>query len=126
MAYIEIEELDLLGKNDNGATWSFETLTRSGFIWAERKAGSMSGNHFHKGISDSKNPEILLLTKGQAELSGQLQNGEEVFREKLEGPILVKIYPNVIHTIVAITDIQFLEFNSIAEHKADTFYPAND
>ncbi len=126
MNYIEIQELDLIGKNDNGATYGFETYARAGFIWAERKAGTVSGNHFHKGISDTKNPEVLLLTQGKAEVDGRLESGEEVFREVVKAPVIVKVYPNVIHTVSAITDIQFLEFNSLEEHKADTFYPDND
>jgi hypothetical protein len=123
MNYIEIQELDLIGENNKGATYGFETYARTGFIWAERKAGTVSGNHFHKGISDTKNPEVLLLTQGEAEIDGRLESGEEVFRQVVKAPVIVKVYPNVIHTVSAITDIQFLEFNSLAEHKADTFYP---
>lgn len=126
MNYIEIQELNLVGQNENGATYGFETFARNGFIYAERKAGTVSGNHFHKGISETKNPEVLLLTKGEAEVVGRLISDEEVFCKVVKAPVIIKVYPYVIHTLSAITDIQFLEFNSLEEHKADTFYPDND
>jgi hypothetical protein len=34
--------------------------------------------------------------------------------------------PNVLHTLKAETDLIFLEFNSLKEHKSDTYYPIND
>ena len=126
MTYIEIEGLNLIGENDKGVTWGFETKARSGFIWAERKAGSVSGNHFHKGISATKNPEILFLTSGEALVEGRLETGEHVFKQLVKAPVIVKVFPHVIHTITAVTDIHFLEFNSLEEHQVDTFYPAND
>jgi len=122
MGYIEIKELTLIGESEAGSTFGFETLARAGFIFAQRKEGTISGNHYHKGLSKSKNPEILLLTAGEAEIDGHLNNGEEVFRQIVKAPVIIKIYPKVIHRIRAITSIQFLEFNSIEEHKADTFY----
>ena len=123
MQTIEIENLETVSQNDNGSTHTFSTLSRSGFILANRAKGTVSGNHYHEGKSAAKNPEILVLTQGRVLLEGKLLTGEPVFNQELEAPVLVKIYPKVIHTLTALTDIQFLEFNSLQEHKSDTQYP---
>jgi D-lyxose ketol-isomerase len=41
----------------------------------------------------------------------------------LEAPVQVQIFPNVYHSFTALTDCQFIEFNSIEDHKKDTYYP---
>tara|TARA_B100000780_G_C21123893_1_gene455568 strand:+ start:2114 stop:2485 length:372 start_codon:yes stop_codon:yes gene_type:complete len=122
MNLVEIKPLDLIGENEKGRTFGFETLARTGFIFAERKKGSVNGNHYHKGISEGKNPEILLLTSGKIELEVKEVNGNESQKHILDAPLLLEFKPFTIHTVTALTDIQFLEFNSIEEHKADTFY----
>jgi dTDP-4-dehydrorhamnose 3,5-epimerase-like enzyme len=91
-----------------------------------RKQGSISGNHWHKGVSAAKNPESLLLISGSISLVFKhMETGEEE-EIKTEGPKLIKIMPNVLHTLKAETDLIFLEFNSLKEHKSDTYYPIND
>ena len=126
MKLVEIKSLDLIGENEKGKTFGFETIARSGFIFAERKKDTVSGNHFHQGISHSKNPEILLLTSGKIELNVSSIDGENSQSFILESPKLIEIKPNTLHTVIALTDIQFLEFNSLEEHKADTFYPQSN
>ncbi len=123
MKTIEVENITRISGNEQASTHTFTTVSRSGFILASRAKGTVSGNHYHEGESASKNPEILLLTQGRVQLEGKLLAGEQVFNQELEAPVLVRIYPKVIHTLTALTDIQFLEFNSLEEHKSDTLYP---
>lgn len=120
---LSIEQLNLLGENENGATFSLETRTASAFVFAQRKAGSVSGNHYHKGDSAGKNPEILILTAGSASLYAKDLTSNEEREMVIEAPTKVEIGANVLHTVTAITDISFLELNSIEEHKKDTYYP---
>ena len=120
---IKITPLHLIGENERGATFDFSTRKTGDFLFASRNAGSISGNHYHKGLSSSKNPEILLLTSGEAVLFAQTLDGKEAFEETLKAPVKVEIGTYIIHTIKATTDISFVEFNSLEEHKKDTFYP---
>ena len=120
---IVVEDLNKLGENDTGATFTLETRPTSGFIFAQRKKGSKSGNHYHTGVSGTKDPEIILLTSGEVSLYGKdMESGEE-FEQIVKAPAQVAIGKNILHTLTALSDITFLEFNSIQEHQADTQYP---
>jgi dTDP-4-dehydrorhamnose 3,5-epimerase-like enzyme len=122
----EIQELKHLSSNENGRTYEFGAIVSAGYLLAMRKQGSISGNHWHKGVSAAKNPESLLLISGSISLVFKhMETGEEE-EIKTEGPKLIKIMPNVLHTLKAETDLIFLEFNSLKEHKSDTYYPIND
>gem|GEM_PF-4946746 len=67
-----------------------------------------------------------MLISGSVKLSFQhIETGEKA-ELSLDAPRLIKIYPQVLHTLEAQTDIIFLEFNSLEEHKADTHYPSKD
>lgn len=44
----------------------------------------------------------------------------------LHAPLKLKIYPNVLHSFRAETECVFLEFNSLDEHVADTYYPTQE
>lgn len=50
-------------------------------------------------------------------------NGNNEERVELEAPLKLKMYPLVLHRFEALTDVVFLEFNSLDEHEADTKYP---
>lgn len=120
---VTIQVLNKLGENDSGATFTLETRPTSGYIFAQRKAGSKSGNHYHEGVSATKDPEIILLTNGEVHLYAKnLLDGEEM-EKTVNAPARIEIGKNILHTLTAISDITFLEFNSIEEHKNDTKYP---
>lgn len=119
----EIGELTELSSNQNGSTYEFSAIPSEGYLLAYRKAGSISGNHYHKGNSAAKNPERLLLVSGEISLSlKHLETGDSAVI-KLIGPKLIAIKPKVLHTLKAESDVVFLEFNSLQEHKEDTYYP---
>lgn len=124
MEKVKITEISLLGENERGATYELFTRSTKGFLLAYRKAGSISGNHWHQGKSKTKNPEILLLLSGKINLyCKDLETREEKSYE-LEAPIKAEIFANVLHTVTAITNCSFLEFNSLKEHKEDCKFPS--
>tara|TARA_R110001592_G_scaffold219477_1_gene473651 strand:+ start:29618 stop:29986 length:369 start_codon:yes stop_codon:yes gene_type:complete len=119
----ELIALKELSSNENGSTHEFEAIQSEGYLLATRKAGTLSGNHYHKGDSLAKNPESLVLVQGKVKLSVKsLETGDKEERV-IESPIIIRIKPKVLHSLEALTDIIFLEFNSLDEHKADTYYP---
>jgi len=122
MEGIKISDLHFVGENDRGATYEFDNLRTGTQTLGMRNAGSINGRHYHAGNSASKAPEIFILMKGSLELYARnLQTGEEL-TAIMNGPARLEIAPYVWHVITAITDIVFIELNSIAEHAADTYY----
>lgn len=123
MEGIKIESVNLIGSNDSGSTYELQKLQPEGYLLAYRKKGSISGNHYHEGKSKGKSPEKLLLISGKANIYGKNISTNEEFNKNVEAPVFIKISPMIIHTVTALTDISFIEFNSLDEHKNDTIYP---
>ncbi len=118
---IEIIPLTKIGEDERGSTHIFETDRTGEFIFSFRKAGSLSGRHYHKGLSANKNPEKIILVKGEGTLNWFNVMGEEKGSEKIIGPSLVHIYPGAWHELVADTDIVVFEMNALADGQGDTF-----
>ena len=92
------------------------------FIMGFREEGSVAGNHYHKGNSYSKNPQVILLSTGKIRLDLEnLKTGEKQTFE-IQAPKWIKVYPYVWHVITGLTDFSFLEFNSATENGRDTHY----
>ena len=119
---VEIEELNLLGKNEEQSTYTFvpETFNFNEGILAYRKAGTISGRHYHKGKYPGKKPETILLLSGEAKLKCIDKEGVEK-EFNLIAPLKIQINAFVWHELTAVSDISFLEFNSLKEHSEDTF-----
>ena len=122
MKGVKIKELNLLGKNDSGSTFNLEPYQAKGYLLAYRNEGSVSGNHYHKGNSKGKNPERLLLISGSIQLYVQHVVTNKIEETTVNAPVMIEIEPNILHKVTALTAISFLEFNSLDEHKADTYY----
>jgi hypothetical protein len=124
---IQTYPLQEVGANQKGYTYAFnELINNRGMLAATRNAGSVSGKHYHKGLSEEKNPELLVLIAGQAKLFGEdLVNGNQ--REwLLYQPTIVYIYPWVWHELEAFTTCHFIELNTLQSHEKDTFYTYPD
>ena len=119
----ELHEIKHLSSNENGSTYALAAIKSEGYLLATRKAVSISGNHWHAGKSAAKNPESLLLISGFVKLSFEHIETGETAELSVDAPLLIKIYPQVLHKLEAQTDIIFFEFNSLEEHKTDTHYP---
>ena len=104
---------------------TIEKPERSGkaYLLGYRNKGVEFGNHYHRGKSNSKNPEVLWLISGEWELSVRNIKEGEFISTELKAPVRIEIHPNVIHKIYSITDSIFIEFNSLQEHIDDTQYP---
>jgi dTDP-4-dehydrorhamnose 3,5-epimerase-like enzyme len=122
---IKVQDLRFIGESDRGSTYEFDCDRKGPFTVGFRKAGSVNGRHYHEGLSEQKNPEIFILLSGTMDVYAKnLLTGEEM-RNAYHAPIQLEIHPNVWHEIVAVTDITFIELNSIAEHSKDTKYAAD-
>ena len=118
---VVIVPLTKIGEDERGTTHIFETDRSGEFIFSFRKAGSLSGRHYHKGLSPNKNPEKIILVKGEGTLNWHNVSGNEKGSEKIIGPSQVNIYPGVWHELVADTDIVVFEMNALADGQGDTF-----
>jgi hypothetical protein len=114
--------LNSISNNANGETYEFLNQGGAGMLIAYRKEGSMSGNHYHKGEVDAKNPEQLILQSGKVEISATSVLSGRYVKEMALAPCRVEVYPNYRHSLLAITDIVFIELNSLDEHIRDTHY----
>ncbi len=123
MEGVSIESVSLIGENDSGSTYSISSLVSEGYLLAYRNKNSISGNHYHEGKSKGKNPEKVLLITGQIELYTKNMITNQETTQLVKAPALIKVSPFILHIFTAKSDISFLEFNSLEEHKNDTKYP---
>jgi hypothetical protein len=120
---VKLYPLDPIGNNEQGRTLSLPgTIQNRGMLSAFRYAGSVSGRHFHKGLVPEKDPEMLILLSGKAELFYQDLITHQSTTHQLSEPSLIHIYPYTWHELKAVTNIQFVEMNSLQSHEIDTFY----
>lgn len=109
------------GSDERGYTAEFEQNRTGTHLIVYRKADTVSGRHYHKGLSDTKNPEILILLSGTCTFNWKHIDDKEVQTAVYEAPMHFKIPPMIWHELIPVTDCTFMEMNSIAEHAADTF-----
>ncbi len=123
-----VEQIKQIGADDRGATFVFDNDRTGEFIVAHRKAGSVSGRQYHKGISATKDPEQLLLMSGKAtlhwkeleEVNGEVKIVQEGTME-IVAPAKILIPKMFWHELIGVEDFVMLELNSIAEQAKDTF-----
>ncbi len=118
---VKMIHLTKIGEDERGSTHIFETDRTGEFIFSFRKTGSVSGRHYHKGISSKKNPEKIIVVKGEATLNWHNVQGEEKGSMKIVGPSEVHIYPYAWHELVADSDIVVFEMNALVDGQGDTF-----
>ena len=128
---IEIIKIDVKAVDERGALHYFSTDRSGEFLLVYRNKGSVSGQHYHKGISANKNPEDMLLVLGSIILAwkeiegfkndgvenGSLKSGEV----EVVAPARVLIPAGIWHQVIAQTDIIFIELNSLADGSEDTY-----
>lgn len=86
------------------------------------KAGAIRGRHYHKGISLTKNPEILILLSGSYTVNWRGVQDQTVHTAEVNAPARLEIPAYTWHELIARTDGALLEMNSLSEHAADVFY----
>ncbi len=118
---VQIITIDVKAADERGALHFFSTDRTGEFLLVYRNAGSVSGQHYHKGAFQGKNPEDMLLVQGKAALNWVNLDTKEKKTDELIAPIRVKIPRNHWHELVAITDIVFIELNSLQDGSEDTY-----
>ena len=118
---VQIITIDVKAADERGALHFFSTDRTGEFLLVYRNAGSVSGQHYHKGASQGKNPEDMLLVQGKAALKWINLDTKEEKTVELIAPTRVKIPANYWHELVAITDIVFIELNSLQDGSEDTY-----
>lgn len=115
---IEITKINPIKDDPRGLAFGFELQNKSYFIVLNRKKETVSGSHYHKGKTKSKNPETFFLAKGIIKvILKDIKTGDSETVEITENNIL-KIPPLIYHEVHTLTDIILIEFN---EEKSD-FY----
>lgn len=118
---VQTHSIKIKAVDERGALHYFSTDRTGEFLLVYRNAGTVSGQHYHKGISEGKNPEDMLLVQGKANLHWRDINTNEENTIELVAPIRVNIPANIWHELTAITDIIFIELNSLSDGSEDTF-----
>ena len=118
---VTINPIEVKAVDERGALHYFSTDRTGEFLLVYRKAGTISGQHYHKGISAGKNPEDMLLVQGTANLHWKDLKTNKEETVELIAPVRVLIQANVWHELIAVTDIVFVELNSLAEGSEDTY-----
>jgi len=118
---VSVSKIDVKAIDERGALHYFSTNRTGEFLLVYRKAGTISGQHYHKGKSAGKNPEEMLLVQGSIQMEWKKLLTEEKGNLTIEAPSRVIIEANVWHEVKALTDIIFLELNSLAEGSEDTY-----
>lgn len=118
---IVIKQFDEVGIDARGYTFEYFHERYGRHLVCFRHANTVSGRHYHKGISLTKNPEILILAQGRIQLNYREVNSTLLQQMTISAPVQIEIPPFVWHEVVALTDCCFIELNSLSEHEADTF-----
>lgn len=115
MKGIEIIELNLIADNEKGKTFEFPNRNAEKLLLIKRKKGTISGGHYHTGKNPMKDPETILIIDGEMEMTFRnVKTGEEII-EIYNRPIIFKISPYIYHKIKALTDVIFMDMNSIKD-----------
>ena len=117
---IKVTSLDLLGADDRGSGYLWNSDRTGDFMVCYRNAGSSSGQHYHEGKSDNKNPEVLYLFTGKAAIHWCPLGGNEIVVTEVTAPARVEVPVNVWHQLIAVTDCCFIELNSMEDVQKDS------
>ncbi len=113
---------DKVGADERGYTYEYFHDRYGRHLLCFRRAGSISGRHYHKGISLSKDPEVLILASGSLILRWKKIHEAKINTTVIDQPCRIEIAYYIWHEIEAVTDCTFIELNALSEHRADTFY----
>lgn len=118
---VEIIPIEKIGEDERGSTHAFETDRSGQFMIAYRKAGSVSGGHYHKGLSSKKNPEKIIIMQGTATINWFHVGSTEKGTLLVKAPSMLIIKPWAWHEVIAETDMVILELNARTDGPGDTF-----
>ena len=116
---IEIIPMNKVGLDERGGTFDFTIRESKNFIYLTRKKGSLSGNTYHEGKSDTTAPKIFLLLTGEIELKYRNINNKAHNTIKITEPSIIKVNAFTTHSMEALSDFSILECNSILDIQND-------
>ena len=117
---VKVSPIDVKAVDERGALHYFATDRTGEFLLVYRNAGTVSGQHYHKGISAGKNPEDMLLVQGAIQLHWKNLTTNQEQTLDVVAPSRVLIPAGIWHEVKAVTDIVFIELNSLADGSEDT------
>lgn len=117
---ITVTPLQLLGQDDRGSNFSWLTDRTGDFLLCYRHAGSSSGQHYHTGASANKNPEVMYLLNGQAELHWCTLDDITMHTVITTAPARIEVPANIWHQLIAVTDCTFIELNTVEDVRNDS------
>ncbi|MFH1276080.1 MAG: hypothetical protein ABIH82_03135 [Candidatus Woesearchaeota archaeon] len=115
MQGVKIIDLEVVKENEKGTTFQFENRQVPKVLLIKRKQGTISGKHYHTGKNPLKDPETFMILDGEAEVILKNIKTKEEFKEIYKKPVMFKLDPYVYHEIRALTDIIFIDMNSIED-----------
>ncbi len=118
---VTISKIEVKAIDERGALHYFSTNRSGEFLLVYRKSGSVSGQHYHTGKSAGKNPEEMLLVQGTLTMNWKNLGTGETGTVNIEAPSRVVIQANIWHEVKALTDIIFIELNSLVDGSEDTY-----
>jgi dTDP-4-dehydrorhamnose 3,5-epimerase-like enzyme len=118
---IQVSTIDVKAIDERGALHYFSTDRTGEFLLVYRNAGTISGQHYHNGIFKGKNPEEMLLVQGEITLNWKDIQTQAIGTLNIKSPSRVIIPAKIWHEVKAITDIVFIELNSLKDGSEDTY-----
>ena len=92
---IKITKIEPFGPDERGQAYGFPSRESGYFIVINRKKGTVSGKHYHKGLSKSRDPEIFYLIKGEIKLVAKnVKTGETSVLEVGAVFVFIGFHPN--------------------------------
>jgi hypothetical protein len=119
---MKITSFSPLSNDDRGYTATYNHLRCGEHIIVFRKAGSVSGRHYHKGTAATKAPELFLLLSGTLILNWHPIATTTLETATVIGPSLIAIPPFIWHELLMQTDCAAIEMGSLQDHQEDTYY----
>lgn len=104
----EIEEVEKIKEKPDKIAHQYSL---EGKHWAliELFKGCLAGEHFHKGISKARDPEIQVLVKGKLKYFFRDTRTDETTRMTVEAPKIIKTKPFIYHEVLALEDSILIE-----------------
>ena len=104
----EIEEIKKIKDRKDKTAYQYY-LQGENWTLLKFKKGCILGEHYHKGISKLRNPEVNILLEGKAEY--YFKNIENGGTEKIviDAPKIIKIKPFIYHEVKALTNSLLIE-----------------
>lgn len=118
---IQVKDISLLAVGDRGSTYELTTRESKNYVLIFRKAGSLSGNTYHKGLTYGTSPKTFIFISGEIRFNYRHISSKQAHTAHLKAPCIIEVSPMVTHSVEAMTDISMLECNSIKDLEQDRF-----